>query len=151
MYNGQRISKKKTHVKKRTLNPVFNESFVFDLPRNESGLGKVIYHIWSCSQTLTQQKQLSRRSLYVVAHLVQDFERKHFIVKVQLEFMLLDWDRVTKNEVGCPVHVFLDCNRFKCIDKKETQSIVQNNFLNAVQTKTPPAFAKRNVLRSKLF
>merc|ERR1711953_947412 len=58
MYNGQRISKKKTHVKKRTLNPVFNESFVFDLPRNESGLGKV-----------------------------------------QLEFMLLDWDRVTKNEV----------------------------------------------------
>ena len=69
MYNGQRISKKKTHVKKRTLNPVFNESFVFDLPRNESGLGKVIYHIWSCSQTLTLQKQLSRRSLYVVAHL----------------------------------------------------------------------------------
>ena len=63
MYNGQRISKKKTHVKKRTLNPVFNESFVFDLPRNESGLGKVIYHIWSCSQTLTQQKQLSWRSL----------------------------------------------------------------------------------------
>merc|ERR1712107_139177 len=52
MYNGQQISKK------RTLNPVFNESFVFDLPRNESGLGKV-----------------------------------------QLEFMLLDWDRVTKNEV----------------------------------------------------
>ena len=41
MYNNQRISKKKTHVKKRTLNPVFNESFVFDLPRNESGLGKV--------------------------------------------------------------------------------------------------------------
>merc|ERR1712062_316739 len=34
MYNGQRISKKKTHVKKRTLNPVFNESFVFDLPRS---------------------------------------------------------------------------------------------------------------------
>jgi len=58
MYNNQRISKKKTHVKKRTLNPVFNESFVFDLPRNEPGLGKV-----------------------------------------QLEFMLLDWDRVTKNEV----------------------------------------------------
>jgi Ca2+-dependent lipid-binding protein len=59
LYNGQRISKKKTHVKKRTLNPVFNESFVFDLPRSEAGLGKV-----------------------------------------QLEFMLLDWDRVTKNEVG---------------------------------------------------
>lgn len=32
LYNGQRISKKKTHVKKRTLSPVFNESFAFDIP-----------------------------------------------------------------------------------------------------------------------
>ena len=56
--NGQRITKKKTHVKKRTLNPVFNESFVFELP--------------SGSDSLTG---------------------------VRLEFMLLDWDRVTKNEV----------------------------------------------------
>lgn len=58
LFNNQRIAKKKTHVKKRTLNPVFNESFVFDLPKSEDGLASV-----------------------------------------QLEFMLLDWDRVTKNEV----------------------------------------------------
>lgn len=58
IYNNQRIAKKKTHVKKRTLNPVFNESFVFDLPKGEDGLGNIT-----------------------------------------LEFMLLDWDRVTKNEV----------------------------------------------------
>ena len=59
LYNDQRIAKKKTHVKKRTLNPVFNESFVFELPHlGDDGL-------------------------------------KH----VSLEFMLLDWDRVTKNEV----------------------------------------------------
>ena len=58
MHKDQRISKKKTHVKKRTLNPVFNESFVFDLPRNENSLSGI-----------------------------------------QLEFALLDWDRVTKNEV----------------------------------------------------
>lgn len=58
LFNNQRIAKKKTHVKKRTLNPVFNESFVFDLPKTEDGLKSV-----------------------------------------QLEFMLLDWDRVTKNEV----------------------------------------------------
>merc|ERR1712038_1244457 len=58
MYNGQRIAKKKTHVKKRTLNPVFNESFVFELPHLEEGLKNI-----------------------------------------SLEFMLLDWDRVTKNEV----------------------------------------------------
>ena len=59
LHKDQRISKKKTHVKKRTLNPVFNESFVFDLPRSDNGLADI-----------------------------------------QLEFALLDWDRVTKNEVG---------------------------------------------------
>lgn len=59
LYNGQRIAKKKTHVKKRTLMPVFNESFVFDVPAN--------------GQTLDG---------------------------ISLEFLLLDWDRVTKNEVN---------------------------------------------------
>lgn len=58
LYNGQRIAKKKTHVKRRTLNPVFNESFVFDIPAGGEGLDSV-----------------------------------------SLEFLLLDWDRVTKNEV----------------------------------------------------
>eukprot|EP00095_Tigriopus_kingsejongensis_P007851 maker-scaffold62_size438377-snap-gene-2.13 protein:Tk07851 transcript:maker-scaffold62_size438377-snap-gene-2.13-mRNA-1 annotation:"synaptotagmin iv" len=59
LYNNQRIAKKKTHVKKRTLNPVFNESFVFDLPHlDDQGLKNI-----------------------------------------SLEFLLLDWDRVTKNEV----------------------------------------------------
>ncbi|CAH1379593.1 synaptotagmin-4 [Tenebrio molitor] len=58
LYNGQRIAKKKTHVKKRTLSPVFNESFVFDIPAGGEGLESV-----------------------------------------SLEFLLLDWDRVTKNEV----------------------------------------------------
>ena len=57
LYNGQRIAKKKTHVKKRTLNPVYNESFLFDVPSNE-GLGNI-----------------------------------------SLEFLALDWDRMTKNEV----------------------------------------------------
>lgn len=59
--NGQRIAKKKTHVKKRTLSPVFNESFAFDIPANE-GTGSSLDG-------------------------------------VMLELMLLDWDRVTKNEV----------------------------------------------------
>jgi len=63
LHKEQRISKKKTHVKKRTLNPVFNESFVFDLPRpNTPG-----------TETC--------------------------LTDLQLEFALLDWDRVTKNEV----------------------------------------------------
>nr|CAG4648640.1 EOG090X05OW [Polyphemus pediculus] len=58
VHNGQRVAKKKTHVKKRTLNPVFNESFVFDLPANATSLDNI-----------------------------------------SLEFLVLDWDRVTKNEV----------------------------------------------------
>ncbi|XP_035774863.1 synaptotagmin-4-like isoform X1 [Anopheles albimanus] len=61
LYNGQRIAKKKTHVKKRTLSPVFNESFAFDIPTTE-GTGTTLEG-------------------------------------VSLELMLLDWDRVTKNEV----------------------------------------------------
>lgn len=56
LYNGQRIAKKKTHVKKRTLNPVFNESFLFDVP-NEG------------------------------------------LENISLELMVLDWDRVTTNEI----------------------------------------------------
>jgi Ca2+-dependent lipid-binding protein len=39
LYNGQRIAKKKTHVKKRTLSPVFNESFAFDIPTTEVSFG----------------------------------------------------------------------------------------------------------------
>ncbi|XP_060614430.2 synaptotagmin-11 isoform X1 [Anolis sagrei] len=31
-YGRKRIAKKKTHVKKCTLNPVFNESFIYDIP-----------------------------------------------------------------------------------------------------------------------
>ncbi|CAB3410581.1 unnamed protein product [Caenorhabditis bovis] len=32
--NGERILKKKTHVRRSTLNPVYNESFVFELPED---------------------------------------------------------------------------------------------------------------------
>lgn len=59
IFRGQRLSKKKTHVKKRTLSPVFNESFVFDIPP----------------------------------------EANDNLKDIGLEFLLLDWDRVTKNEV----------------------------------------------------
>ena len=66
--NEQRTgTKKKTHVKKKTLNPVFNESFVFDLPQHLEG--------------------------------IDDGEGANSIKNISFEFQLLDWDRVTKNEV----------------------------------------------------
>ncbi|KAG5842800.1 hypothetical protein ANANG_G00181590 [Anguilla anguilla] len=55
-YGRKRIAKKKTHVKKCTLNPVFNESFIYDVP----------------------------------AELMPD---------VSVEFLVIDFDRTTKNEV----------------------------------------------------
>nr|KAF6398153.1 synaptotagmin 11 [Rousettus aegyptiacus] len=55
-YGRKRIAKKKTHVKKCTLSPVFNESFVYDIP----------------------------------ADLLPD---------VTIEFLVIDFDRTTKNEV----------------------------------------------------
>ncbi|XP_006641610.2 synaptotagmin-11a [Lepisosteus oculatus] len=55
-YGRKRIAKKKTHVKKCTLNPVFNESFIYDIP----------------------------------AELLPD---------ISLEFLVIDFDRTTKNEV----------------------------------------------------
>lgn len=33
--NGERIVKKKTHVRRATVNPVYNESFVFELPETK--------------------------------------------------------------------------------------------------------------------
>jgi len=68
-YNGQRIAKKKTHVTKRTLNPVFNESFIFDLPPNGGGGG---LDVSSSGNVLSN---------------------------VSLELYVLDWDQMTKNEV----------------------------------------------------
>ncbi|XP_026464140.1 synaptotagmin-11 [Ctenocephalides felis] len=68
LYNGQRIAKKKTHVKKRTLNPVFNESFGFDIPSAAGGPAG-------------------------------DAAETRALDGVSLELLLLDWDRVTKNEV----------------------------------------------------
>ena len=58
-YQNVRSVKKKTHIKKRSLNPVFNESFIFDLPSKEGSLEDI-----------------------------------------QLEIIMSDWDRITKNEAS---------------------------------------------------
>ena len=70
LYNGKRIAKKrKTNVKKRTLNPEFNETFVFDLPYSQEELKNV-----------------------------------------ELNFIVFDWDRLSKNEVTYIQGVLALCN-----------------------------------------
>jgi len=64
-YNGQRIANKKTHIKKRTLNPVFNESFIFDLPTTDP----------------------------------TSPGGSNLLAGVSVDFVVLDWDQMTKNEV----------------------------------------------------
>ena len=79
LFNKQRITKKKTHIKKRTLNPVFNESFVFDLPKTQdSSLDNI--QVANCFKS-------------------PGFCYESVNIDLQLEFVMLDWDRVTKNEV----------------------------------------------------
>merc|ERR1712117_668241 len=47
-YQNTRSAKKKTHIKKRSLNPVFNESFIFDLPSKDGSLEEVTLEVIMC-------------------------------------------------------------------------------------------------------
>ena len=40
-HNEKRIAKRKTHVKRNTLNPTFNDTFDFDLPYEEDSLKNI--------------------------------------------------------------------------------------------------------------
>lgn len=82
LFNGQRIAKKKTHVKKRTLSPVFNESFAFDIPTLE------------VNGTLESAYFHDNNVIFCIQGSGASLDG------VSLELMLLDWDRVTKNEVN---------------------------------------------------
>lgn len=101
--NGQRIAKKKTHVKKRTLSPVFNESFAFDIPTNEVSVllfnHKLLHIKWSLFKKHKFQ-------LFFFQGTGASLEN------VSLELMLLDWDRVTKNEVNIFFSFFTFSRRF---------------------------------------
>ena len=54
-HQNNRSAKKKTHIKKRSLNPVFNESFIFDLPTKDGSLNEVQLEVHSTFINLKQQ------------------------------------------------------------------------------------------------
>ena len=53
-HQNNRSAKKKTHIKKRSLNPVFNESFIFDLPTKDGSLNEVQLEVHSTFINLKQ-------------------------------------------------------------------------------------------------
>ena len=83
LYNGQRISKKKTNVKKKTQHPVYNQSFLFDVPQNE-GLQNVALEVQVYSWVEDPVLILSFK----------------FYAEVSISvWQVLNWDRMTKNEL----------------------------------------------------
>lgn len=71
LMNGQRIAKHKTHVKKKTTDPVFNESFSFELPMVPIG------------------GQLRRASS----------DNRALLDAISFEVLVCNYDGVTRNEV----------------------------------------------------
>lgn len=83
MCDGLRADKKKTQVKKRSLNPIYNETFHFTLPP----------HFQQRVPDSTSGGTASGSSYQPLTN------------QVLLRFVILDWDRVAKNEVMGKVEI----------------------------------------------
>lgn len=88
MQNGKRLKKKKTTIKKNTLNPYYNESFSFEVPCEQ-----IEVHIFPWTQVYTQ-----------IQHIYNTSEINFFVLcyfhvqKVQIAVTVLDYDKIGKND-----------------------------------------------------
>ncbi|XP_077989141.1 synaptotagmin-11-like [Glandiceps talaboti] len=75
LYNNQRLAKKKTRLKKRTLNPVFNESFLFDVPIE--GLQNVSLEFQILDHDRVTKNEIIGR-LIICSKAIGEDERRHW-------------------------------------------------------------------------
>lgn len=76
--NGQRIAKKKTHVKKKNNNPCFNESFNFDLSNIDlDAIGKSLLEVISFQVFIMNHDGVTRNEL--IGHCTIDAQTPQFV------------------------------------------------------------------------
>jgi hypothetical protein len=94
--NGQKVAKHKTHVKKKTTDPVFNESFSFELP------------------TIAVGGQLRRGSDNTVV-----------LDAISFEILVLNYDGVTRNEVIGTSTITADTAHWKSVKEQPGRQIAE--------------------------
>jgi hypothetical protein len=98
--NGQRIAKHKTHVKKRCNEPVFNESFSFDLPSMVgNGYSRLLQSSSQILNAISFEVQIlnhngvTRNEL--IGHCVIENSSKHWeAVREQPGQQIAEWHRI---------------------------------------------------------